>query len=489
MIALAFRLLAGRYHATGWDHHVNEGTVEWPPSPWRVLRALVAASSRLGHDLDRPRFAAILERLTELPVYWLPAAAPGHLRHYMPTDGDATTKVFDTFLAVGHGAGDPPELVVAWPSVELSPDDRVLLAAVAAGVAYLGRAESWADAKLCDDLPVSVPNAHPVAPGDDPPAHARLLAPVPAASYATWRDGFLAALNGKQRTRLHLPESFWDVLNQDTGALQQGGWSTPPGTRWVTYTVPEPAVAFSPRPVHCTPPRPDLARIVLDGAVLPRVEKALWLGERIRAALLSKVGDLPCPVLTGKDDAGRPLQGHRHAFFLPQPNDRGEVTHIFVYARDGFDPRALAALRALQVLYGVTSHPIYTTLAAVARVDTLESPPPAIRAATHWESLTPFVPPRVPKRRRGALVDTPEDQIRRLCREIYNVEPSRVELFDPEESRRRRLHTYRRERQRRGPRFGHGTALGVRLEFAAPLRGPLVLGHGAHFGLGQFTAI
>ena len=33
---------AGRMHATPWGRHVNEGAVEWPPSPWRILRALVA---------------------------------------------------------------------------------------------------------------------------------------------------------------------------------------------------------------------------------------------------------------------------------------------------------------------------------------------------------------------------------------------------------------------------------------------------------------
>src|SRR5690606_34470106 len=29
----------GRYHAPPWGHHVNEGQIEWPPCPWRLLRA------------------------------------------------------------------------------------------------------------------------------------------------------------------------------------------------------------------------------------------------------------------------------------------------------------------------------------------------------------------------------------------------------------------------------------------------------------------
>ncbi len=31
MIEIAFRFTAGRYHATPWGRHVNEGVPEWPP--------------------------------------------------------------------------------------------------------------------------------------------------------------------------------------------------------------------------------------------------------------------------------------------------------------------------------------------------------------------------------------------------------------------------------------------------------------------------
>ena len=37
MPTLRVRFPAGRYHATPWGNHVNEGQIEWPPSPWRVL--------------------------------------------------------------------------------------------------------------------------------------------------------------------------------------------------------------------------------------------------------------------------------------------------------------------------------------------------------------------------------------------------------------------------------------------------------------------
>ncbi|MFZ2345189.1 MAG: type I-U CRISPR-associated protein Csb2, partial [Candidatus Microthrix parvicella] len=43
----------GRYHATPWDRHVNEGAVEWPPSPWRMVRALIAVWHDRCPELDQ----------------------------------------------------------------------------------------------------------------------------------------------------------------------------------------------------------------------------------------------------------------------------------------------------------------------------------------------------------------------------------------------------------------------------------------------------
>ena len=42
MTVLQLSFPAGRFHATPWGRHVNEGAVEWPPSPWRIVRALIA---------------------------------------------------------------------------------------------------------------------------------------------------------------------------------------------------------------------------------------------------------------------------------------------------------------------------------------------------------------------------------------------------------------------------------------------------------------
>ena len=118
MPTLILRFPGRRYHATPWGHHVNEGQIEWPPSPWRLLRALIATGyATLQWSGDGPPAVArsLIEKLASvLPRYRLPPAAGAHSRHYMPlaklTNGrEDTTLVFDTWAQVDDG-----ELVVSW---------------------------------------------------------------------------------------------------------------------------------------------------------------------------------------------------------------------------------------------------------------------------------------------------------------------------------------------------------------------------------------
>jgi hypothetical protein len=45
-LSISIRFLTGRAHLHPWQTHHNEGRVEWPPSQWRLLRALVAVTGR-----------------------------------------------------------------------------------------------------------------------------------------------------------------------------------------------------------------------------------------------------------------------------------------------------------------------------------------------------------------------------------------------------------------------------------------------------------
>ena len=53
-VAISIRFLTGRAHLHPWQSHHSEGRVEWPPSQWRLLRAIVAVAGRGLTSLPDP---------------------------------------------------------------------------------------------------------------------------------------------------------------------------------------------------------------------------------------------------------------------------------------------------------------------------------------------------------------------------------------------------------------------------------------------------
>ncbi len=540
MLEIELRFPAGRYHATPWDHHVNEGIVEWPPSPWRLLRALVATWHLKSTAAEGARNSAAEERLRSLidalaaepPVYALPAGVPSHTRHYMPLYDGGTTKVFDTFLDVGGAS-----LVIRWPTLELAPTERDLLARLVRRLGYLGRAESWVEGavpagsggRVADVLPVGADTGE-----REETEIVRVLAPMPAPDYAAWRAAEIgrreersltdkrnrAAARGKpperekltpkerQRITALLPESVFEALQADTGELRKAGWSDPPGSRWLDYRRPRGKVNSRPaprKPRRGSADERTVARFALAGAVLPRLTEAVAVAERLRQGLLSQGGGVP--VFTGRDSGGTILRGHGHAFILPEANGRhGRLTHFTVYAETGFREEARRALHRLTKVWGHGDHDVQTVLIGVGTPESFAGwdldagECPLLVASTVWVSRTPFVPTRHPKatRRgepklddRGLQIGSPEHDVRRLLRELGRdlPEPVRVERIAGTHlgGKAVRWSAFRsRRNEGEGRRVG-GVAYGFRIEFPRPVSGPIAVGYGAHFGLGVFV--
>ena len=154
-VAVAVSFPRGRFHATPWGHHVNEGLAEWPPSPWRLLRALVAVWRNKCPDLSQEvdsELPRVIRMLSAPPLIKLPPALVGHTRHYMPWSkgwsadqpGKSRVLVLDTFVSL-----DPRgQVVFLWPEAQLSGRETSVLETVLSRLGYLGRAESWCCARL-----------------------------------------------------------------------------------------------------------------------------------------------------------------------------------------------------------------------------------------------------------------------------------------------------------------------------------------------------
>jgi CRISPR-associated protein Csb2 len=243
---------------------------------------------------------------------------------------------------------------------------------------------------------------------------------------------------------------------------------------------------------------PNAAWFAISAAARPPITAAIAVGDSVRRAVIAHSDGHP--TFVGRVD-GVPRTGHGHAFFLPSDNDGdGRLDRILICARDGFDERALRALARLQQapIWGYGGPDLRLTAIATCRTidvggvanEAMRGRAAQVGPARIWESHTPFVPPRFPRKRGGRTVDTVEAQARQLIAGLGLPAPMTIEELPGEATPagvpwQRFLLRRQRGGGARGPGHGHG----LRLAFACPVSGPIALGHGAHQGLGQFVAM
>jgi CRISPR-associated protein Csb2 len=469
MVSLAISFPSGRFHATPWDRHVNEGVAEWPISPWRILRALTAALHTRCPGLDRGLARETLHKLSAPPHFTLPPATSAHTRHYLSSNTlkrTDTSLTIDAFVALARDA----RVHVHWP-IDLSSDERRALAAMARGLSYLGRAESWCEVSILESgVEGPMANCSPMN-GSGPAPGTQAVRVLCAAPEVTNED-----------------------LERTTAALQREGWSDPPGSRWVLYH--RASDALTPGLVLPGPPRdaqqPTVAELAFGGPVLPLLTDAVIVAEQIRAAAMSRHG-APSETLSGKTTAGqRLLAQHRHAHYVPDARGRtGRITHCLVHAPAGFTEAEQAALAGVSFL--VQRHnrvPLDVVLSGFGNAPDLARATPLFGDSRRWRSRTPFVLTRHPRRGK----DTPADQVIRELRLRGFPQPVEVislagaALTDPRagDAGLTRWVEFLVERRDRPHPPG---VVGFGLVFAEPVRGPMLLGYGCHYGLGQFEAV
>ncbi len=489
-LAIALRFSAGRFHATPWGRHVNEGVPEWTSSPWRLLRALVAVWRRKLHEdpLADDHMEALLRKIAAPPYYRLPKASIGHTRHYMPwyKKGPADrTLVFDTFVAV-----DPEDpLLFIWPDVELTDKEKEALGLVLSRMTYFGRAESWCEARIAPESGIEEADCFPASgrasEGTEP---VRLLCANEETAFET-------------RHSKHPFEPKWHLC-METLDIREARWSDPPGSRWVKYRRPKNCFAVTLKGKAVKKRRPvTVARFALDGTVLPPVRETVKLADYARQRLQGiygkQNGGASSPLLSGKTAGGVPLEGHPHSFYLPTDEDGdGRIDHLTVYASgneelgEGFGDGELKALGSFRKLHQGDGKPeLNLLLTGLGREDDfigLSLFGPSLR----WRSIAPFVPTRHHRKGRGLYREWLHQELalelsRRGKPTPRHVEPvERLSLG----SRGIRWVEFRRERIGGGGNKGTRLGYGFEIEFDEPVCGPLSLGYGAHFGLGLFLA-
>lgn len=455
------RLPWGRYQATPWASAVNEGAVEWPPSPWRFLRALYSSWKVHNPELPEHDVHELLSLLAVSPAFVLPHHTVSHTRHYMPgkdhrrsvqTD---TAKVLNACVVVDRDA----RLWIEWP-ITLNDVQRELLGTLVAGVRYLGRAESIVEVAVVDAAGDGTPCR---VVDDDAPYAVRVLSPSVPLDLA--------------------------ALTMTPVEVRAGRQLLPPSTELVRYEQVA-AARQAPRRTVRSRNAPTALRFEISSTVMPSKYSALRLGSLAHSAVVRKVNDLAndglavgrdFSMLTGKDAAGDKLTGlHDHAHFLPFIDGR-KITGLLLWVPAGIEDEHREALRALRHLVSPRfDDSVVRRLVLVAEGDPCQIAPELAASSAVWQSVTPFL---MSHRHRGDIETQLAKDVRRQL--AFRGLPGLVHLERVDD----RWLQFERHRENKETLADRRAAYGLRITLDAPITGPLALGRHSHFGLGLFAPV
>ena len=472
---LAFQFPLGRYHANPWDRAVNEGASEWPPSPWRILRAMVATWYTRWPDLDAAEIDGLLSALIDPPSYRTPDTVSGHTRHYLPdaahrrAETGNTDLTLDPFLAIGR----EDDLLVRWEA-DLSAGQRQVLAKLAELIPYLGRSESACHARLLD------------------------LGAEPTVDETWWRPGIA---DGANSTRLLAPVTPFDrsVLEATTARVRRQRRTVPPGTRWVNYTT---ASLEDDRKTRVSSPgqvdRPTTIRFAVVGPAPVQLTHGVLVADEAHRVAGKRLERARIP-----DERRRQIMGtrgattdHRHAHWIPLggPGESApSVRSLILWTPDGLGTEEIGALLDLGTMsgqrggeggYEVRGFPkVRLLFQAAGQVEDVAPELCADPPARIWRSVTPYLPVRYQHRNRETLEEFLAADVAAELRYRNMPEAATVSLAEPAGGRANQFRRYRMGEKLRQSRIG----VGLRLEFSAPVTGPLLIGQLSHFGFGAFA--
>jgi CRISPR-associated protein Csb2 len=493
----------GRFHATPWRvNPFDDPYGEWPPSPWRLVRAVTARWYQWVREAENPPDTAEVESLhtalcRSTYAFHLPVEARKGipLRQYHPTEfgwrpaekKKAGTKSYGTSLVSDNYWCVATEAAVWWfiEGDSWTPELVAVLQRCLARMTYFGRAETHTRMRIvrARDEVVPEPNCTPAAK--------RTAGAVPV----------LTPLEDATRAD----------IERTTDDPESAKRAVPPGARFLYAVRPPRAAARERRRVPTHRPDCHLIQFALGWNVAPERRAIVRLTSRFRGAVIRellrlKTGDSSATWtrvgsavrasiadMVGKDANNAALKGpRRHTEFFAWCDD-GKPTRLVVWrgsrAFGAEEQEAILSAASRDVSWAAAGSDSDEWKVRLIPLDRDVPAPPGFdfRASVVWESITPYVPPRHhlrggKERERESIAE----QVKRELQQRGITEQVAVELVGSPAWVA--VHVPRSEANKRafiGDRRGQA----VCLRFAAPVVGPIRLGHSSSFGLGLFRPV
>ena len=430
----------GRYYAHPWG--INPTRLrepEWPPSPWRLLRALVSAWFRANPGkVPSEECIELVETLgRELPLIGTGKVSFGHTVHWQPNYGAAGTEdradaSYKNTRHENHFAAVPGPVFFRWKGVSLASSLEFLLRSLLAELSYFGRAESLCHAELTDEEPGK-------ETGWCEPTDGRKISSSCRDVFCAMPDDFEFADLWSKRgdpsrpDPLHAPPHLGDRLLATNMKADGSGWRSyqmPPGWphQWIVRT-PRQQRAATEGPTNLSYERKKVARYLrfsLQCRVPIPQRFTVDIAEKFRSAANSyiKEGVKSFALLGKPEDRPDGVEGdHQHAFFLPTSENSsppGFLTDVHIWCPMGFTRAEVDLFLKVRRLgwkdHRYPANPVLVAMGMEPAADAIISTPYRKDPSRIWRSASPFVPALhfytgskdKPRLKKGA---TPEEQL------------------------------------------------------------------------------
>lgn len=505
MLTLRVNFPWGRYYAHPWGQNpVRIAEAEWPPSPWRLLRALAAAWFR-KHPGQQPssELVEMLESLgQQLPLIELPKVNFSKTVHYQPSFENSAFKRVrheNHFVAVGGDVRFQWQLESAnGHSVERRVTSQ--LEHLVREISYFGRAESLSDVSVeRAEETLDESRCARVVINDEKPG--RRIASDCRDVFCPDPNDFRARdlwsrrsvdLDGRAAPR-HLVQDLLDAAQP-----------LPDGGAWFSFQMPDGwpekwVVRYPTPPKRKQKPKRIIARYLefsLQCRIPVPVKHVVSIAELFRRRAIQLHGK-PSFALSGHaEDKNVVANNHQHAFYLAKPDEADggrSLSRLVIWCEHGFTQQEVNALMSVETLrWADARFPARPILLHMSR-ELPESP-----IAKRWKSQTPFVPPRYWYRKKvaeGRVRDghSPEDQIIRCLTDNGIDVDCQAKRLGADSNRawdvcKVHLPKSARKKNASNSQTNHRIGVFIEVEFDEPTRLSVpAMGHSCHFGLGQFV--
>ena len=458
MLTIEIKFEANRYNATPWMNNVNENIPEWPPSIYRLFRAMIDSWKRKYDYIPEDKIISIFDKLSKTkPSFKIPEYTSSYTVSYMNVKdnkiipNNQSALIYNPFVYIVE-----PLYIIF--NTDIGEEDKNILSKILSGINYLGRSESWVSISIIDKN--IEPNCKPDENGDyyvSVPKEikdSKILSSIEKTTKDLQKSNIPEEME-IERYSLNSDSFSANRRNQKTGKTS---------IKSVLYEI--------------------------NSVSLPMIYNTVMLSEKIHRSLLSAGERMYHAVpekFSGRAVDGTLLKGHRHLYIMPLDVDNdGKLDHVLLKGKENLSANELNIINNVKFIYQKEGKIQLTPIQYYSNNEDIEI---LFHPSKYWISETPIMFSRHYKKNKGLYSEWLKNEVIKELKFHYVIKDDsdieNIEMINHINKHGRNYYwlNFKRSRKQNEPeKFGYG----FKITFKNNVGGPFCAGYSAHFGLGMF---